>query len=64
MRTPIDAFIAAKLGEQKLKPAKEADRRTLVRRAYLDLHGLPPTAEQVEKFVAESGARCLRKADR
>src|SRR5215472_11198132 len=53
-RTAIDAFIAAKLDEQKLKPAKEADRRTLIRRAYLDLHGLPPTAEQVEKFVADA----------
>jgi hypothetical protein len=48
VRTPIDAFIAAKLGEHKLKPAREADRRALVRRAYMDLHGLPATAEQVE----------------
>jgi hypothetical protein len=33
------------------KPAREADRRTLIRRSCLDLHGLPPTAEQIEKFV-------------
>jgi hypothetical protein len=50
-RTPIDAFIAQKLTAEKLKPAREADRRTLARRAYLDLHGLPPTAEQIEKFA-------------
>ena len=53
-RTPIDAFIANKLADQKLTPAREADRRTLVRRAYLDLQGLPPTAEQVEKFVSNN----------
>jgi hypothetical protein len=61
VRTPIDAFIAARLGEQKLKPAKEADRRTLVRRAYMDLHGLPPTAEQVEKFVANTAPDAYEK---
>ena len=50
-----------KLGEQKLKPAREADRRTLVRRAYLDLHGLPPTAEQVEKFVDDPAPDAYEK---
>src|SRR5215475_4358206 len=59
--TAIDAFIAAKLDEQKLKPAKEADRRTLIRRAYLDLHGLPPTAEQVEKFAADTAPNAYEK---
>ena len=61
MRTPIDGFIAAKLAEQKLKPAKEADRLDLIRRAYLDLHGLPPTAEQVEKFVADPAPDAYEK---
>ena len=42
-------------------PAKEADRRTLVRRAYLDLHGLPPTAAQVEKFVADPAPDAYEK---
>jgi hypothetical protein len=51
VRTPVDAFILQKLTAEKLKPAREADRRTLARRAYLDLHGLPPTVEQVEKFA-------------
>ncbi len=61
VRTPIDAFIAAKLSQQKLKPAKEADRRTLIRRAYLDLHGLPPTAQQVEAFVANPAPDAYEK---
>ncbi len=48
---PIDAFILAKLPSKSLTPAPEADRFTLIRRAYYDLHGLPPTAEQVRTFV-------------
>ncbi len=53
VKTPIDAFIAKKLAEEKLKPAPEADRQTLIRRAYLDLHGLPPTADQIAAFVKD-----------
>ena len=53
VKTPIDAFIAKKLVDEKLKPAPEADRRTLIRRAYLDLHGLPPTADQIDAFVKD-----------
>src|SRR5690606_14228319 len=45
VRTPIDAFILAKLRDQKLNLSPEADRRTLVRRLYFDLTGLPPTPE-------------------
>ncbi|MBL9200696.1 MAG: DUF1549 domain-containing protein, partial [Opitutaceae bacterium] len=50
---PIDAFIRAKLASAGLKPAPEADRRALIRRVTLDLTGLPPTAEEVEAFVAD-----------
>ena len=49
--SPIDAFILAKLEEEGLKPSPMADRHELVRRAYFDLHGLPPTPEQVKAFV-------------
>ena len=54
VRNEIDQFILARLEQAGLAPAQEADRRTLVRRAYLDLHGLPPTASQVEAFVLDN----------
>src|SRR5689334_24852255 len=50
---PVDAFIAAKLREKGLSPAPEADRRTLVRRLYFDLIGLPPTPEQINGFLKD-----------
>ena len=52
-RNPIDRFILAKLGELKLHPLAEADRRTLIRRLTFDLTGLPPTPEQVDEFVRD-----------
>lgn len=48
---PIDAFILRMLERHDLDPAPAADRNTLVRRAYVDLLGLPPAPEQVEEFV-------------
>lgn len=51
VRNPIDAFVLAKLEAQGLKPAPEADRRTLARRLALDLTGLPPDPVDVEAFV-------------
>ncbi len=45
---PIDAFIRAKLQTAGLRPAPEADRRTLVRRLYYDLVGLPPSIEEMD----------------
>ncbi len=50
---PIDAFVRAKLREKELKPAARADPRTLIRRLYFDLLGLPPTPEQVQAFVGD-----------
>ena len=52
-RGDLDRFVLAKLEERGLAPAEEADRRVLVRRAYLDLHGLPPTTQQVQAFLAD-----------
>lgn len=54
---PIDAFIQAGLKEAGLTPAERADRRSLIRRAYYDLTGLPPTPEEVEAFVQNPFAR-------
>jgi hypothetical protein len=47
---PVDRFIRAQLTEQDLTPAPTADRRTLIRRVYNDLIGLPPTAAQIAAF--------------
>lgn len=49
---PIDAFIAAKLAEKHYPQAPKADARSLIRRVYYDLTGLPPTPEEVAAFVA------------
>jgi mono/diheme cytochrome c family protein len=54
VRTPIDAFLLAKLESKGLSPRPEADRRTLIRRLTFDLHGLPPTPEEVEAFMADT----------
>ncbi|MBM3797628.1 MAG: DUF1549 domain-containing protein [Acidobacteria bacterium] len=50
---PVDAFIAAKLAEKKLTAAPLADKRTLVRRAYFDLHGLPAPVDEIERFETD-----------
>jgi hypothetical protein len=50
-RTPIDRFIRAKQEAVELKSNGTADRRVLIRRAYFDLIGLPPTPDQVDAFV-------------
>jgi hypothetical protein len=51
---PIDRFLEQARVEHGLTPAPRADRATLVRRAYLDLLGLPPSPEEVAAFVADS----------
>ncbi len=48
---PVDAFLDARLRHEGLEPLARAEPHTLVRRAYFDLHGLPPTPEQVAGFV-------------
>src|SRR3981081_2176507 len=49
---PIDAFVLARLGEKKLSPSPIADRRTLIRRLYFDLIGLPPSPPRGDAFRA------------
>ncbi|HEY7426446.1 MAG TPA: DUF1553 domain-containing protein [Gemmataceae bacterium] len=53
VKTPIDAFVLARLEAKGLTFAPAADRRTLIRRVTLDLHGLPPTPEEVVAFEAD-----------
>jgi len=52
-RNPIDAFLRKTMADRKVKPSPAADRRTLIRRAFLDLLGMPPKPEEVEAFVAD-----------
>ena len=58
---PVDGFIASKLKESRLAMSPEADRRTLIRRLFLALHGLPPSPEEVEAFIADRDPRAFEK---
>lgn len=58
---PIDRLILTKLEAGGLKPAPAAEKRTLVRRLYFDLLGLPPTPEQVEAFVKDTSPKAVEK---
>ena len=61
VQTPIDAFILAQLEANNLQPAPQADKRTLCRRAYFDLTGLPPTEHQLEEFLADEAPDAWEK---
>ena len=61
VRNPIDAFILAKLKEKGLQPAPLADKRTLLRRAYFDLIGLPPTPAQLDAFLNDNSPDAFEK---
>ena len=61
VRTPVDAFILAKLEEKNLRPAPPADKLTLVRRVYFDVTGLPPTPKQIDEFLSDTSADAYPK---
>ncbi|HEX5106467.1 MAG TPA: DUF1549 domain-containing protein, partial [Pirellulaceae bacterium] len=61
IHNPIDAFILAKLQAARLSLAPPADKRTLLRRAYFDLIGLPPTPEEVEAFLQDQSPQAFEK---
>ena len=56
IRTSVDRFVLAKLQQQHMTPAEEADRRTLIRRVYFDLIGLPPSPRQVKQLIEDPPA--------
>ena len=61
----VDRFILAKLEANNLKPAPPADKRTLIRRAFFDVIGLPPRPDQVDDFLSDSSPEAFDKiADR
>lgn len=61
VRNAVDNFILAKLEANHVPPAAPADRQTLIRRAYFDLHGLPPTPAQVDEFVNDKSPDAWEK---
>jgi hypothetical protein len=60
-RSDIDRFLLAALEAKQLKPVGDADRRTLLRRVYYDLLGLPPTVDEVEAFVNDQSPDAFEK---
>jgi hypothetical protein len=60
-RNPVDRFLAAKWQEKGLQPSPEADRRTLIRRVYLDLTGLPPMPAAVTAFLNDRSPDAYEK---
>jgi hypothetical protein len=61
VRTPIDAFILAKLEDKELTLAPDADRVALIRRLYIDLLGLPPAPEEVDAFRADKNEEAYER---
>jgi len=60
-RTPIDAFLLARMKAKKLGFSSDADKRVLIRRATFDLTGLPPTLDETEAFLKDTSADAYEK---
>jgi hypothetical protein len=61
VHNPIDAFVLGKLKEKRLRPAPEASKRTLVRRVYFDLLGMPPSPAELQTFLDDSSLDAYSK---
>ncbi len=61
VRTPIDAFVLAKLEANDIQPSADADRATFIRRATLDTWGLIPTPEDVKAFVSDRSSKAYER---
>jgi len=62
IRNEVDAFVLARLEREKLQPAKEADKATLLRRVSFDLTGLPPTIAELDAFLNDGSLNAYEKA--
>jgi hypothetical protein len=62
VRNPIDAFVLERLEREGLAPAPQAERATLLRRASLDLTGLPPTLEELDLYLADDSPGAYERA--
>src|SRR2546421_7090435 len=62
VRNPIDTFVLAKLEREGLAPSPEAGRETLLRRASLDLTGLPPSIAEMDAFLTDKSENAYEKA--
>ncbi|MCU0709534.1 MAG: DUF1549 domain-containing protein, partial [Pirellula sp.] len=60
-RNPIDAFIAERLNREGLKMSEEADKTVLIRRVAFALTGLPPTIEEVDRYLADDSEQAYEK---
>jgi hypothetical protein len=61
IRSPVDAFLLARLDQAGLKPSPATDRATLLRRVTFDLTGLPPTPAETEAFLADASPNAYEK---
>ncbi len=61
VQQPLDAFVIARLAAKNLTLSAAADRPTLIRRAYFNLVGVPPTAEEIDAFVADADPQAFAK---
>jgi hypothetical protein len=62
VRNAIDRFVLARLEKEGLKPSPEASKETLLRRVSLDLTGLPPSPQELDDFLADTGADAYERA--
>jgi hypothetical protein len=57
VKTPVDAFILDRLEKEGLRPSRQADKVTLIRRVTYDLHGVPPTPEEIDAFLRDQSPK-------
>lgn len=61
IKSPIDAFVLARLKKERLTPSPEASKETLIRRVTIDLTGMPPTLDEIDAFLADNSPDAYEK---